>query len=90
MHHRIFDIDEILRHIVSCVMRTDERKATINFACCCKAFEEPALSAVWERQNLVSLTRLLPAKLWKCQTSVRIYTFLARIQNCDTYLETAF
>ena len=60
MHHRIFDIDEILRHVVFYIMQMPRRKDAISLACCRKSFEEPVLSMVWEKTSLRTLIRLLP------------------------------
>ena len=43
MPHRIFEIDEILTVIIWYTRVTSEA-TTVSLACCCKTFEEPALS----------------------------------------------
>ena len=63
MPHRIFEIDEILRVIVWHTRNTSE-VATVSLACCCKAFEEPALSLLWvSKSGLGDLLPLLPSIL---------------------------
>ena len=58
--HRIFEIDEILRAIACCA--GDINKATaISLACCCQAFEEPALSPIWSHKKFSELSMLLPS-----------------------------
>jgi len=59
MPHRIFEIDEILRVIVW-YARDISEVATVSLACCCRAFEEPALSLLWVRKSLNELLSLLP------------------------------
>ena len=60
MRHKIFDIDEILRYVVSWIVQMRRWKDAVNLACCCKSFEEPVLSMVWEKTSLGTLARLLP------------------------------
>jgi len=60
--HRIFEIDEILRVIVW-YTRFASKVTTVSFACCCKAFEEPALSLLWVGKSLKDLLPLLPSIL---------------------------
>ena len=62
MPHRIFEIDEILRVIVWHTGNTSE-VTTVSLACCCKAFEEPALSLLWVSKSLNNLLSLLPSIL---------------------------
>ena len=62
MPHRIFEIDEILRVIVWYARDTSE-VTTVSLACCCKAFEEPALSLLWVNKSLTELLALLPSIL---------------------------
>jgi hypothetical protein len=59
MSHNVFRIDEILRPIAGYVVDLDGPSA-IALACCCKAFEEPALSLYWEHQPLDRLAGVLP------------------------------
>ena len=60
MPHRIFEIDEILRDIVWHMKDTGEA-TTVSFACCCKSFEEPALSLLWVSMLLKELVTLFPS-----------------------------
>jgi len=62
MPHRIFEIDEILRVIVQYTRDTSET-TTVSLACCCKSFEEPALSHLWVSKRLNELAALLPSIL---------------------------
>ena len=62
MPHRIFEIDEILRIIVQHTRDTSET-TTVSLACCCKSFEEPALSHLWVSKSLDELAALLPSIL---------------------------
>ena len=59
MPHPIFQIDEILRLIVEWTCQVS-KPAAVEFACCCKAFEEPVLRALWKEISFTSLTHLLP------------------------------
>ena len=62
MPHRIFEIDEILRVIVWYTRDVDTSEVTtVSLACCCKAFEEPALSLLWVRTYLSGLLHLFPS-----------------------------
>ena len=58
MPHRIFEIDEILRAIVWHT-RVISETTTVSLACCCKAFEEPALSPLWVQKSFHELPALL-------------------------------
>lgn len=60
MHHKIFDIDEILRRVVSFIVQMGRQKDAISLAWCRKSFEELVLSMVWEKMSLETFTRLLP------------------------------
>lgn len=64
MPHKVFEIDEILRPIAEYVVDLDGSSA-IAFACCCKMFEEPTLSLVWEDQHLDKLANILPEGVFK-------------------------
>ena len=66
MPHRIFEIDEILRVIVWYTGHISDA-TTVSLACCCKAFEEPALSPLWFRKSLNELLPLLPSILTDAQ-----------------------
>lgn len=59
MTHLIFQIDEILRLIAECVGQVS-KSAAVEFARCCRAFEEPALRPLWEDTTLVNLMYVLP------------------------------
>jgi len=59
MPHLIFQIDEILRPIAEYVGQIS-RPTAIEFARCCRAFEEPALSPLWESTTLGNLMYVLP------------------------------
>ena len=59
MPHLIFQIDEILRPIAEYVGQAS-RPTAVEFACCCKTFEEPALRPLWESTTLEHLTHVLP------------------------------
>ena len=59
MPHLIFQIDEILRPIAEYVGQVS-RPAAVEFARCCRAFEEPALRPLWENTTLVNLMCVLP------------------------------
>ena len=64
MPHKIFEIDEIFRPIAGHVVDLGGSSA-IALACCCKAFEEPALSLYWEDQRLDKLARVLSEEVLK-------------------------
>ena len=59
MPHLIFQIDEILRPIATYVGQAS-RPTAIDFARCCRAFEEPALQPLWESTTLGNLMHLFP------------------------------
>jgi len=59
MTHLIFQIDEILRPIAEYVGQVS-RPAAVEFARCCRAFEEPALRPLWENTTLGNLMYVLP------------------------------
>ena len=59
MPHLIFQIDEILRPIAEYVGQVS-RSTAVEFARCCKAFEEPALRPLWENTTLGNLMHVLP------------------------------
>lgn len=59
MPHLIFQIDEILRLIAKYVGWVSP-PAAIEFARCCRAFEEPALRPLWEYTTLRNLMYVLP------------------------------
>ena len=59
MPHLIFQIDEVLRPIAEYVGQLC-RPTAIDFARCCRAFEEPALRPLWESTTLGNLLHLLP------------------------------
>ena len=62
MPHRIFEIDEILR-VVAWQTRLVSKATAVSLACCCKAFEEPALNPLWVYQSLNKLLPLLSSIL---------------------------
>jgi hypothetical protein len=79
--HPCLNVDEILRLIAASTWR----ETTVALACCCKSFEDPALDALWERQDkLRPLLRSLPGDVWDGDRYVvsapttRIFFFL----NC--------
>jgi len=57
--HRIFEIDEILRSITERIGNSSPMSA-VSFACCCKAFDEPALNPLWREIRVVQLVQILP------------------------------
>ena len=59
MPHLIFQIDEILRPIAEYVGEVS-RPTAVDFARCCRAFEEPALRPLWENTTLGNLMHVLP------------------------------
>jgi hypothetical protein len=59
MPHLIFQIDEILRLIAEFIGQVS-RPAAVEFARCCRAFEEPALRPLWEDTTLGNLMCVLP------------------------------
>lgn len=61
---RVFEIDEILRHIASDVIDLSGSSA-ISLASCCKALEEPVLSLCWEEKPLDKLANVLPTGVLK-------------------------
>jgi len=67
MPHKLFEIDEILRDIVRHTRHTGEA-TTVSLACCCKSFEEPALSLLWACKPLNQLTALFPSSLTRAPT----------------------
>ena len=50
MHHQIFEIDELARHISRHLVST-HRASAVSLACACRSLEEPALSSLWEHQD---------------------------------------
>ena len=58
MPHLIFQIDEILRLIAKYIGQVS-KSAAVEFACCCQAFEEPALRPLWEDTTLRNLMYVL-------------------------------
>jgi len=66
MPHRIFEIDEILRVIVWYTRETSEA-TTVSLACCCKVFEEPALSPLWACKSLNEFLPFFPSVLTNAQ-----------------------
>jgi len=60
--HRIFEIDEILRSIAERIGDFSPMSA-VSFACCCKAFDEPALNPLWREIRLARLVRILPENI---------------------------
>ena len=60
MPHRVFEVDEILRAIALHMGKVSQ-PTTVSFACCCKAFEDPALSSLWVHRSLKELLKLLPS-----------------------------
>ena len=59
MPHLIFQIDEILRPIAEHIGHAS-RPTAVEFARCCRAFEEPALRPLWENTTLGNLMYVLP------------------------------
>lgn len=59
MPHLVFQIDEILRPIAEYVGQAS-RPAAVEFARCCRAFEEPALRPLWENTTIGNLMYVLP------------------------------
>lgn len=59
MPHLIFQIDEILRPIAEYIGQVS-RPTAIDFARCCRTFEEPALRPLWENTTLGNLMHVLP------------------------------
>ena len=59
MPHLIFQIDEILRPIAEYIGQVS-RPTAIDFARCCRMFEEPALRPLWESTTLGKLMHVLP------------------------------
>lgn len=62
MPHLIFQIDEILRVIAGYIGQID-RPAAVEFACCCRAFEEPTLRPLWEDTTVGNLVHVLPSDI---------------------------
>jgi hypothetical protein len=61
---RVFEIDEILRPIVTHVIDIDAPSA-VALACCCKALEDPVLGLYWEDQPLDKLASILSIDVLK-------------------------
>lgn len=60
MHHRIFEIDELVR-LISRHLVPENHQSAVSFACACRFLEEPALSSLWELQDsLTTLIRVSP------------------------------
>ena len=79
--HPCLNVDEILRLIAASTWR----ETTVALACCCKSFEDPALDALWERQDeLRPLLRSLPGDVYDgdryvvSAPTIRVFFFL----NC--------
>ena len=64
MHHCL-NVDEIVR-LIALELVASERKATaVNLACCRKSFEDPAMDALWARQDgLRLLFKPFPGDVW--------------------------
>jgi hypothetical protein len=80
--HACLSVDEILR-LIACKLVESEAKATaVSLACCCKGFEDPALDALWETQDLFLLLKSLPEDVWEEEhrtfvSSLTAFTFRA-------------
>jgi len=82
MPHKIFEIDEILRVIVWYTKDISET-TTVSLACCCKSFEEPALSLLWVRKSLNRLTALFPSILTRTPTEEE----WNRFRRCASWIQ---
>ena len=87
MPHKIFEIDEVLRVIVWHTRDISET-TTVSLACCCKSFEEPALSLLWVSKPLNDLAALFPSILTRAPTEeegnrFRQYASWIRVLSVD-------
>ena len=63
--HACLNVDEILRSIASELVQSGLRRTAVALACCCRAFEDPVLDALWEtKYHLMHLLRTLPQDIW--------------------------
>ena len=63
--HACLKVDEILRSIASELVTPELWRAAVSLACCCKAFEDPVLDALWEtKYDLMPLLRTFPQDIW--------------------------
>ena len=64
--HPCLCIDEIFRRIVRELVAAGGKATAVALACCCKTFEDPALAALWETQEgLTLLLETLPRDIWE-------------------------
>jgi len=64
MPHQIFNIDELLRLVITELVITSPRTA-VSFALARRSFEEPTLSSLWEKQHsLTVLVKVIPNHTW--------------------------
>jgi len=64
--YRVLKISELTRLVASQLVLIGAEESTVNLACVCRSFEEPALSTLWETQwSLYILLELLPQETWK-------------------------
>ena len=63
--HACLNVDEIVR-LIACELVASRGIATaVALACCCKSFEDPALDALWVKQDrLLPLLKTFPGDVW--------------------------
>ena len=54
MPHQIFKIDELVRLVIHELVETSPRTA-VSFALTCRSLDEPTLSSLWGKQELLTL-----------------------------------
>ena len=81
--HPCLNVDEILRIIARELVASGGKATAVSLACCCKSFEDPALDALWARQELLlPLLKSLPGDVWdkeECTVSASatwVFSFL--------------
>ena len=64
--HPCLNVDEIVRIIARELVALEGKKTAVSLACCRKNFEDPALDALWEMQDQLSLLlKTFPGGVWE-------------------------
>jgi len=66
--HPCLNVDEIVRLIAHELVVSSGERSAVSLACCCKSLEDPALDALWAKQeSLYPLLESLPSDVcqWK-------------------------
>jgi hypothetical protein len=84
--HVCLNVEEILRLIAYELVASEGKTIAVALACCCKAFEDPVLDALWETQDkLVPLLKSFPEAVWGYEGGNLVSATTASVSSIESF-----